>query len=148
MATVINGYNVTAELIGKGLLPFNTLPFKLALLDATYTFNSTHNVWVDVSASEIDPITYTSYTASGKALTNQSFTEFNGIGTFDADDTTWLGDAITCRTGILYVDQTIDVYAKPLIARIIFDDSPADVSREDFTIMWPSTGIISLPKSA
>ena len=149
MATIVNSYNLTPLLIGTGLIDFSADVFKVALLDGTYTFDAeNHTVWTDASAMEISSVTYTNYSAGGQILANQTYTEVAGIGKFDADDAFWVGASITCRYGVVYIDATVDIYAKPLIAAILFDDTPLDVSREDFTILWSPSGVISLPKSA
>ena len=149
MATIISGYNEFAMLLGTGLIDFSTEFFKLALLDDTYTPDvASHTVWADVEASEIDSATYTNYVDGGTLLTTTTYTLSGGTGVFNADDITWAGNSITCRYAVLYVDATLSTYVKPLVYYVLFDDSPSDVSRTDFTVKWATAGVITIPKSS
>jgi len=93
-------------------------------------------------------ITGTGYAENGAALgnktvkgraENESIPE--GDAWWDADDVVWSSATLTCRYGILFHSST-----GKLIAWILFNDAPADVSvtGTDFTVQWPVDHILKL----
>jgi len=87
------------------------------------------------------------YTVGGEALANVSVTEVSGpAGKYDADDVTWSALTATFRSGLLYIDGTVDGVVDPLIAYILFDTTPADitVSGVDWTVQWSANGIFKV----
>ena len=149
MSTVVLSYNNAPFLLGDGLIQFSSDPIRVALLEGTYTPDVVaHTVFADVSAFELNPATFTNYVAGGELLVNSTFAQAGGTATFDADDITWTGASITARFGVVYIDATAGAYAKPLLFYILFDDLPQDVSREDFTIKWAPSGVVTIPKSS
>lgn len=149
MSTIVLSYNNAPFLLGEGLIQFSAAPIRVALLGGTYTPDVVaHTLFADVSAFEIDSGTFTNYVAGGELLANSTFAQSGGIATFDADDVTWIGASITSRFGVVYIDATVGAYAKPLLFYILFDDLPQDVSREDFTIKWAPSGVVTIPKSS
>lgn len=122
---------------------------KVALV-AGYTPNTaTHNVWADVSGSEV---TGTGYSAGGKALANQTVTETGtGTGTtgergkFDADDLTWTGLNIGGTSGspshaVMYNDTPTSP-ADPLIA---YWEVTTASNGGNYTLAWHANGIAIL----
>lgn len=87
------------------------------------------------------------YTVGGEALANLAVTAISGpAGKTDADDLTWPALTATFRGGLLYIDGEVDGVNDPLIAYILFDTTPADitVSGVDWTVQWSANGIFKV----
>lgn len=56
-----------------GLIDFDTHTIKMAVMDATFAFNDSHDFWDDVSASDYSSAT--GYTAGGNQLTTPAIVE-------------------------------------------------------------------------
>lgn len=149
MATIVSGYNNTALMLGQGLLDLANLNLKVMLLDGTHVPDVVnHTIYADVDAQEIDEATYLNYIPGGALVPNLTYTLSGGTGVLDADDVVWSGNSITARYAILYAEETLGIFVKPLLYYILFDDQPSDVSRADFTIKWSTNGVLTIPKSA
>lgn len=116
---------------------------KVMLVGSGYTFSADHDELADVSANEI---TGTGYTAGGAALAGKTVTEASGVVTFDASDLTWAGLTATMRYAVIYAAKTVDGLTNPLIACVLLDSAPADVSVTgvDWTLRWSASGILYL----
>lgn len=125
----------------------NTLQVSLV---TGYSLNTvTHNVWADVSASEV---TGTGYSAGGKTLASQTVTETGtGTGTtgergaFDAANVTWTGLNIGGASGspshaVLW-NTTPTTPADPLICA--WEVTTAS-NGGDYTLSWHGNGLIIL----
>ena len=73
----------------------------------------------------------------------------SGTATFDAADTTWTasGGSIVARRAVIRVVGTINSQVDPLIASILLDTTPADVTTTTgnvLTLAWNASGIFTL----
>lgn len=149
MATQVYTYDNAIALQGQGLLDLRAIQIDVALIASTYTPNVvTDTVWADVVAHEIDDATYPNYVAGGKTLANQTFTQSGGVGKLSGDDMVWAGASITSRYAVARAVGTFETFTDPVLFYILFDDTPVDVSREDFTIKWSPTGVFSISKAS
>lgn len=136
-------YNNGKESLLNGGINLTSDTIKLALFPSTYTANiDTHQVWSDISASEI---TGTNYPAGGVALAGKVVTQdnTNDKATFDANDVVFTNvTLVDCRYGILYKD-TGTASTSPLIAQFDWgsNQSPTGVN---FTVIWNASGILDL----
>jgi hypothetical protein len=139
MATTITKYTSYKQYVHDGTINLNsTGKIMLALVLSTYTPSTAHTVWADVSADEA--ANGDGYTTGGEALGSLSVNSTR----FDAADVTWSSLTKTFRYGVLYINDTVNAIVNPLIAYILFDDTPADISigGGDFTVQWSNSGII------
>jgi len=120
---------------------------KLLLVTSAYTPSQAHNVLADVLSSpspEVEAVASpdNGYTTGGETLTGVTLTQSGSPvrSKLDANDVTWTALTATFRYGILYDDTATD---KDLIAYLIFDTTPADItiSAIDFIVQWSSSGI-------
>lgn len=142
MATTETLYNHLAGLVGRGLLDLSDATadrFKVALVDSSYTFSGTHTAWADASASELSAA---GYTAGGESLASVTYTHVSGtLWKWSSADVTWSA-LQTARAAVIYVNDTIDSIVNPLVAYILFDDTPGDVALD--TIRPTVNGIFGL----
>ena len=139
MATTITKFDQCNKILVDGTVDWDTDTIKLALVTSGYTPSGAHTQWADASANETSG---TNYTAGGNTLANCTVTTTE----IDADDGYWAALTATFRYGIIYANVTRNGLTDPVIAYILFDDTPADVgvTATDFTAQWDATGIITL----
>lgn len=155
MAQVMYQYYEAGLHRNQGVINLFSDTIKLALLTSSYTPDLDNDeVWADISTHEV--AAGDGYTAGGAALANKTLTRSTWKTTFDADDVTWAELTKTFRYGVLYIDDTKtdpqggpDI-VKPLLAYILFDDTPADVevSGVDYTVQWSTLGISNFGPSS
>jgi len=109
---------------------------KVALLDNSHGFTTTHNQWSEVSANEISG---TGYTAGGAELANAAVTQ-GATTKWDGDDTAWTSASFTAYHAVIYDDTLTN---DDLICSIDFSEAKT-VSSGTFTIQWNAAGIITL----
>jgi hypothetical protein len=138
MATTITRYTSYNQYIHDGTIDLDATNIYLALVTDAYTFSAANTIWANVSGSECAATG--NYTTGGKQLTNSVNTT-----RWDADDVTWTALTHTFKFGVLYVNATVNSIVKPLIACILFDSTPANISITggDFTIQFNTSGIIT-----
>ena len=97
--------------------------FKLALFDSAWSPKATYD-----STNEL--ATANGYTQGGKEATNPSASETGGTVSIDMDDVAWTaaGGDLTARYAVLYNDSDA---GKAIVAYILLDDAPADVTVTD-----------------
>ena len=148
MAITISIYNSFKEFMGDGTIDLDADTLKLALVQSAYTPSAAHTIFGDIT-NELT--TANGYTAGGKSLTNVTWTRSGGTVVLDADNVAWanLGDpaSVTFRYGVLYVNATRGGIVNPLIAWILFNDTPADVvvaAVNPWTVAWNAAGILAV----
>ena len=149
MAASITLYHEFKKYLADGTIDLDTHTFKVMLTTSTYTPSAAnHTVKADVT-NELS--TANGYTAGGEALGSVTWAE-TGAGTgvfkFDAADTVWTasGAGITARYAVIY-DDTPTSPADPLVAYILLDTTPADVTvtaGNTLTLQWNASGILDL----
>lgn len=120
---------------------------KASLHTSSYTPNaSTHTVYADLT-NEL--ATANGYTNGGQNLAGVTWTRSTVIAMFDANDTVWTaaGGSITARYAALRLSGTFNGDVDPLIAYMLLDTTPADVTATDtntFTLQWNVSGIFRI----
>lgn len=153
MPSTISLYNSFYQYIARGILNLETDTIKIALVTSAYTPSAAHTVLADINASpdpEVVPVASpdNGYTTGGETLTGQTVTQVASpavLSKFDADNLTWLSLTAEFMYGIVYSEKTVGSVVNPLIAYILFDDTPDDISIGgiDFIIQWPTAGILT-----
>jgi len=144
MTASISFYNNWKAAVDEAVL--RTATVKVTLHTSTYTFAATHNVYADLT-NELS--TANGYTNGGLALTSLSWSQTSGTATFSAANAVWTasGGSITARRAVIRVVGTINSQVDPLIASILLDTTPADVtatSGNTLTLQWNGSGIFTL----
>ena len=144
MAASITFYNNWKSAVNDAALRAATI--KVTLHSSTYTFAATHSVYADLT-NELT--TANGYTNGGATLTSVTFSQTSGTATFDAADTTWTasGGSIVARRAVIRVVGTINSQVDPLIASILLDTTPADVTTTTgnvLTLAWNASGIFTI----
>lgn len=145
MAASITIYNSFRKYLGDGTIDIDTHTFKVMLCSSSYTPSaSSHTVKADVT-NELS--TANGYTAGGATLGSVTWTQSGATVTWDAADTVWpaSGGSITARYAVIY-DDTPTSPADPLVAYILLDTTPADVTATDgntLTLQWNASGILA-----
>lgn len=143
MSTTLTLYNQVSELLANGLIDFDADTIKVGLVTSAYTFNAEHDEWADASAAELVDA---SYTAGGNALAGKSLSRTGTTTKFDATDLTFTALAGTFRRAIIYASGTFGALTNPVIAAVLFDDAPGDITMSgiNFTIVWGADGIFTV----
>lgn len=146
-AATITFYDNWRECIGREV-DLDTPPsVKVTLHTSAYTPNAaTHTVYADLT-NELS--TANGYTNGGLALSSVTWTQSSTVAIFDAADSTWTasGGSITARYAVLRLVGTFDGAVDPLIAYILLDSAPADVTATDgnpLTLQWHANGIFRI----
>jgi hypothetical protein len=148
MAASITIYNSFREYLADGTFDLNSNTFKLSLHTSSYTPNQTNDdVFADVSASELS--TANGYTNGGATLGSVTLTRSAGTVTFDAADVVWTasGGSIVARYAILRASGTLNGRVDPLVAYILLDTTPADVTTttgNTLTVQFNASGILTI----
>ena len=145
MAATFTFYNSFAEYLGDGTFDLNSDTIKVALVSSSYTFAATHTVWADASANEVSN---SGYTAGGATL-SVTYNRSSNVLTFDATDTAWTasGSSLVSRRAVIYKSGTANSRVNPLIASILLDNTPADVTvtaGNTLTLQWNGSGIFTV----
>src|SRR3990172_2960178 len=144
MTASITFYDNWREAISDVALRSATL--KATLHTSTYTFSAAHTVYAD-STNELS--TANGYTNGGATLGSVTWDHTSGTATLDAADTTWTasGGSITARRAGLRAVGTFNSQVDPLIASVLLDTTPADVTASDgnpLTLQWNASGIFTV----
>lgn len=123
-----------------------TATFKVTLHTSSYTFSAAHNVYADLS-NELS--TANGYTNGGLALASVTWGQTSGTATFDAADSVWTasGGSIVARRAILRAVGTFNSQVDPLVASILMDTAPADITTttgNTLSLVWNALGIFTL----
>ena len=138
MAVTITEYSACKKYRHDGTLDLNSATIKAALVTSSYTPDAAnHDTWSDVSANEV--ATGNGYTTGGVSLTGLSVTNTE----WDADNASWSSLTKTFRYIVLYASGTYNGVVDPLIAYILPDNTPADitVTATDYYLVWDASGI-------
>lgn len=144
MATTMTLFEHISELLANALVDLDGVTLKLALVDSGYTFDATDQVWADMSGDEV--ASGDGYTTGGETVANPSLSRSGTTTTLDGDDVTWTALTKTFRRGILYVSGTVGALTNPVLAAVLYDDTPGDVSVAgvDFVNKWHASGILTV----
>lgn len=146
-AATITFYNNWYEAIGREVDLDAPPTIKVTLHSSSYTPNAaTHTVYADLS-NEL--ATASGYTNGGQALAGGVWAQSGASAAFDANNVVWTasGGSITARYAVLRLVGTFDSAVDPLIAYILLDSAPADVTATDgntLTLTWHASGIFGV----
>jgi len=104
MATTVKFYNSFATKSMSGQINLSTDPFKIMLVDNTYTFDpDAHDSRSDITGE----ITGTGYTAGGQNLTSESWVQDNANNRtiFDFDNPEWTTATLSAYGAVIYKDS-------------------------------------------
>ena len=148
MAIVHTPYTqALAVLTGGG--DWLTSDIRLALLSSNYTFSAAHSLFDNGANNPTDPsfselLNGNGYTTGGTALTGKTI----DADALNAAPVTFTALDKTFRQGVIYINATVDTLAKPLLLRILFDDSAGGtdvtIAGVNFTVNWSASGIATL----
>lgn len=135
MATTTTAYDHLWKLLSTGGIDLDTDTLKVALVTSSYTPNTAHDEWADVSANEV--ATGSGYTTGGVTLASPVATNDN----IDYADVTWTALTKTFRYAVCYKSGSGGGLTNPLLFYILLDSTPADVvsTGSNYSIQWNST---------
>jgi len=135
MATTTTAYDHLWKLLSTGGIDLDTDTLKVALVTSSYTPNTAHDEWADVSANEV--ATGNGYTTGGATLSNPVVTNNN----IDYDDVVWTALTKNFRYAVIYKSGSGGGLTNPLICYLLLDSSPADVvsTGSNYSIQWNAT---------
>jgi hypothetical protein len=143
MEITVTAYNNAMYLLTVGLV-WDAVTVKCSLHTSAYVFDATHFAYNDLTDELVDA----SYTAGGKALTNEeiSIDETNHEVMCDADDIGWTALSGIFRYAVIRVDD-----GNPTdLALLFLIDFGEDIvcSAEDFKIALNTLGLFRLRQGA
>lgn len=144
MSVTIQRFDQLSKLLAAGDLDLDANTLKLALLASGYAFAPADTLFATLSANEI--AAGNGYSAGGQTLTGASLTSAAEVTSLDGDDVVWSALTATFRAAVLYASGTLGGVVNPVLAYILFDDTPADVSVAaiDFSVVWDASGILQV----
>lgn len=144
MPGTITPYNHFSKLLADGSIDWVNDTVNLMLLTASHTIDLANTVKADLT-NEL--AAGNGYTAGGIALTGKTLTQVSGIQwKADADDVTFpFTGSVTFRYGVLYIVGTVNGLIDPLLAYILFDSTPADITTStNYLVPWHPDGIFTI----
>lgn len=144
MTASISFYDNWREAINDAALRSATV--KVTLHTSSYTFSASHSVYADLT-NELS--TAVGYTNGGLSLTGVVWDHSGATANLDANDASWTasGGSIVARRAVIRVVGTFNSQVDPLIASILLDTTPADVTTVDgatLELRWNASGIFTL----
>ena len=138
-----HSYNRNAAASAAGLGQINhsnaaSGAFRVALVNASYTFSNNHSVWSQIT----NEISAANYTSGGLVLTNVTYTvASSGTATFDADDVvvTASGTDMSAAGAVVRVGE-----GGALMFFIDFEATETAGDGTTFNINWASDGITQI----
>lgn len=136
MATTMTFYHSFLGKLGNKEIDLNSDTFKVVLTSSSYTPDaSTHDEYADVT-NEL--ATANGYTQNTATIASPTWNGSSGTWTWDGANIAWTasGGAIVARYAVIFDDTAT---GDPLVAYILLDNTPANVTIPDGT-----TGTITL----
>lgn len=135
MASTITAYDKLWLLLATGGVDLDTDTLKLALVTSSYTPDTAHDEWADVSSYEV--ATGSGYTTGGETMASPVVTDDN----IDYNDVTWTSLTKTFRYAVCYKSGSGGGLTNPLLFYILLDSTPADIvnTGSNYTISWNAT---------
>ena len=147
MASTLNFYNSWKNFMPSDPIDVNSSTFKLSLHTSTYVPNVATDTVFANATNEL--ATANGYTAGGSTLTGVTYTQSGATCTWTAANVVWTasGGSIVARYAVLRASGTFNGHVDPLVAYILMDTTPADVTTttgNTLTIQWNGSGIWQL----
>jgi len=129
VASTITPYTHYWELIHTAGVDLSSATIKVALVSSSYSFSAAHTIFDSGTNDAADP----SYNevASGGGYTTGGIALANGISHpayIGYDNPTWTTLTKTFRGAIFYFSGSVGGLTNPLIAYLLLDSSPADIT--------------------
>lgn len=129
MASSITQYTHLWELSHTAGVDLSSATIKVALIASTYTFSAAHTIFDPGTNDAADPsynevATGSGYTTGGIALSGGA--GFPAYITYD--NPLWTALTKDFRSAIFYFSGTVGGLTDPLIAYLLFDTTPADIT--------------------
>jgi hypothetical protein len=146
MTASITFFQTFREYMADGTIDLNSDAFKVTLHSSAFTPNAaTMSVYADLT-NEL--ATANGYTSGGLALGTPTWVRSTVTVTFDGVDSVWnaVGGSIAARYAVIRKSGTANARVDPLIAYILLDTTPADVTAgagNPLTIAWNASGIFA-----
>ena len=147
MTASITLFQSFREYIADGTIDLDSDTFKVTLHSSSFVPSASGDaVYADID-NELS--TANGYTNGGATLGSVTWTRSGGTVTFDAADTVWTasGGSIVARYAVIRKSGTANSITDPLVAYILLDTTPADVTTTDgntLTLQWNASGIFTL----
>lgn len=144
MPGIITPYNHLSSLLADKGIDWVDDTINLMLTTSSYVVDATHTVKADVT-NELAAAN--GYSAGGIALANKSLTQVSGLQyKASADDVTFaFTGSVTFRYGVLHIVGTVNGLVDPLLAYILFDSTPADITTStSYLVPWHPDGIFTI----
>ncbi len=134
--------------LGSASISIASQPMKIALLNSSYTFSSSHTVYADLTNELANG---QGYITGGVALGTVAWTQAGTVTNFTAANATWTasGTGIPAwRFAVCYCTATLLTIVKPLIFALnTGTDIAATPSGSTLTITWNASGVFQLGHS-
>lgn len=134
--------------IGDGTIDFDTDTLKIALFTSTAAFASS-SITTYSTTNELS--TANGYTAGGVTITGATVTYSGTTAKYgvSASNASWTasGGSIVARYAVLYKSGTANSITNPVIAFVLLDSTPADVTTttgNTLTINTPANGYFTM----
>ena len=144
-----NGSYQSTSTLGSASVSIASQPIKIALLNSSYTFSSSHTVYADLT-NEI--ANGQGYTTGGVALGTVAWTQSSTVTNLTAGSASWTasGTGIPAwRFAVGYCTATLETIVKPLI--FCLDNNGSDVAAtaagSNLVITWNAAGVFQLGHS-
>jgi hypothetical protein len=149
MAASISVYNTFAHNIARAV-DLSSATVRASLHTSSYSPSQTTNEVYADATNELS--TANGYTNGGQSLTSVTWNRSGAVATLDAADVVWTasGGSITARYAVLRLLGTFNSLVDPLIAYILLDTTPADVTVTNLntlTLQWNASGIVTVTRS-
>lgn len=132
-------YNKFKIYLGNDTIDMDNDTFKCVLLTSSHVPSAGYEVYSDIANDEVIG---DGYTTGGVTLNNATWTESNGVATFDADDALWTNATFTARYAVIYDDTSL---LPDNVLLCMFDlGSDQFVNNGSFRIRFNSGGILKL----
>lgn len=141
-------FDAAKKYIGDGTVDIDTDTLKIALYTSTAAVTSSS---LTVYSTTNEVATANGYTAGGVTITGATITQASGTAKYGvgASNASWTasGGSIVARHAVLYKSGTANSITNPVIAFVVLDSTPADVTTttgNTLTINTPTNGYFTL----
>lgn len=148
MTASITFYQTFKRYVADGTIDVDNDTFAVALTTSSYSPSASADTTYASITSEVAAAN--GYATGGATMSSVTYTESAGTATWTAANTTWTasGGSIVARYAVIYkVSPTANGITKPLVAYILMDTTPADVTTttgNTLTLSWNASGIWTL----
>jgi hypothetical protein len=138
--TIATLYSSFQYFVGNRTINLVSDQFKIALVQASYTFAATHTTWSQVSDHEV--IGGYGYTVGGLLLQNVNYSQVGAVSRLDCDDIIWTatdGPIGPAQYAVVYDNTTVD---KKLVVCFDFEQEKTADINTNFRLTVNPNGLI------